>query len=352
MRKFLTLMLSLMLTVTVLAQETVITKPAALDNNYVQLNVGIQSQTSDLVKNLYPTLNIYAGHQFTPVWGLELNGEMLLHNGFKNAPTFVDATYVGVAGTVNMNNLISGYAGYTRKFEVVPFVGLGWLHNYGTVSNHLATKMGVDMRLKLVEDAAWSLNIRPNICYALTGDHKTQYNVNRSRLGLEVGVTYKFKDKDGKHNFNQKEMIDYDKYTALNDEVNALRARKPEVVEKVVEKVIEKEAAPVVTYAPTNVGFEINSAELPYTQRANIESIARFLKENESVTVEVKGYADAATGTPDYNLKLSLKRAAAVRDALVAAGVDESRISTMGMGSETQYYESNELNRAVIMILK
>ncbi len=45
----------------------------------------------------------------------------------------------------------------------------------------------------------------------------------------------------------------------------------------------------------------------------------------------VTGYTDSI-GSDAYNLRLSERRAATVRDALVADGIAESRITTKGMG--------------------
>ena len=50
----------------------------------------------------------------------------------------------------------------------------------------------------------------------------------------------------------------------------------------------------------------------------------------------VVGRTDA-TGSPDYNMQLSQKRAAAVRDALVATGkIDATQIDTAWTGEERQ----------------
>lgn len=49
--------------------------------------------------------------------------------------------------------------------------------------------------------------------------------------------------------------------------------------------------------------------------------------------VFVCGYTDS-TGSDDFNLKLSLKRAQAVSDYLVARGVDTTRLKTRGFGKQ------------------
>ena len=53
-----------------------------------------------------------------------------------------------------------------------------------------------------------------------------------------------------------------------------------------------------------------------------------------SMTIELRGHTDSnnSTGDPQYNQKLSQARAEAVRDAMIAAGIDGSRISAKGYG--------------------
>ena len=71
--------------------------------------------------------------------------------------------------------------------------------------------------------------------------------------------------------------------------------------------------------------------------------------------VYVCGYTDA-TGTEEYNLRLSLKRAQAVADYLVARGVDKERLKIRGFGKQYPV-ESNattagrSLNRRTEVIL-
>ena len=66
----------------------------------------------------------------------------------------------------------------------------------------------------------------------------------------------------------------------------------------------------------------------------------------------ITGYADVETGNPAYNLKLSQRRAEAVRDMLVNDfGVDSSRLRIDYKGDTVQPYErKNEWNRVVIFV--
>ena len=81
----------------------------------------------------------------------------------------------------------------------------------------------------------------------------------------------------------------------------------------------------------------------------NVFNTAEYLKANPDINVLIQGYADKNTGTPEYNLSLSQKRAQAVFDALTKTyGIDPSRLAMEAEGSSTQPYDVNNWNRIVI----
>ena len=55
------------------------------------------------------------------------------------------------------------------------------------------------------------------------------------------------------------------------------------------------------------------------------------MKENPNAQIAVNGYADELGGT-NYNTTLSQKRADAVKNLLVKAGINADRITTQGKG--------------------
>jgi outer membrane protein OmpA-like peptidoglycan-associated protein len=61
--------------------------------------------------------------------------------------------------------------------------------------------------------------------------------------------------------------------------------------------------------------------------------LATVLTKYPKTTITVAGYTDN-TGRPDYNVKLSERRANAVKFALTDRGVAGERISTMGFGAD------------------
>ncbi|MCF6201269.1 MAG: OmpA family protein [Hydrogenimonas sp.] len=77
--------------------------------------------------------------------------------------------------------------------------------------------------------------------------------------------------------------------------------------------------------------FDFDSAILHREDLAKIEQLAAFLKKRESFKVKVEGHTDSI-GSVEYNYRLSLKRAEAVKKALVDFGVEPQRVVVKGYG--------------------
>ena len=88
------------------------------------------------------------------------------------------------------------------------------------------------------------------------------------------------------------------------------------------------------------VNFDFDKSNIRSDAAPVLKEAANVLKENANLKVSVEGHTDAK-GSDDYNLKLSMRRAAAVKAFLIQEGVAESRLSTRGLG-ESQPVASNE----------
>jgi adhesin transport system outer membrane protein len=81
------------------------------------------------------------------------------------------------------------------------------------------------------------------------------------------------------------------------------------------------------------VNFKYYSAKIDKKSWANIERFANFVKKNKRYKIHVVGHT-SSKGDADLNKRLSLKRAKAVKEALVKLGIDSARITTEGRGEE------------------
>lgn len=101
------------------------------------------------------------------------------------------------------------------------------------------------------------------------------------------------------------------------------------------------------------VFFDFDKAILKDESIPELERIIEFLRDNSEVKIQLEGHTDDV-GTDDYNEKLSLNRANAVKDYLVSAGIESNRIKTAGYGKRRPLKkdileESRSLNRRVEM---
>ena len=78
--------------------------------------------------------------------------------------------------------------------------------------------------------------------------------------------------------------------------------------------------------------FGFDSITVGGGERAKIEQVATFMQ-SAGNTVIVAGFTDER-GTPEYNRGLGERRALAVREALIQAGADGSKIQTVSFGAE------------------
>jgi len=91
--------------------------------------------------------------------------------------------------------------------------------------------------------------------------------------------------------------------------------------------------------------FGLGSASV--SRKAVIAHVVKWLGSNANATLVIEGYSDP-TGTPEANMILSQHRAEAVRDALLAEGVDLSRIEVQAYGdTKLDYARTDGRNRHV-----
>jgi len=83
----------------------------------------------------------------------------------------------------------------------------------------------------------------------------------------------------------------------------------------------------------SDVLFDTGSAMLKPGAGLQLDRLAGFMRQNPGTKIIIEGYTDS-TGTAAFNQSLSERRAQAVQDALVAQGIDRSRIQAVGRGED------------------
>jgi outer membrane protein OmpA-like peptidoglycan-associated protein len=82
---------------------------------------------------------------------------------------------------------------------------------------------------------------------------------------------------------------------------------------------------PAASLPLANYYFEVDQFELPVAREGSLEAVVAFLMANPSAVATVSGFHDP-TGDKAYNEDLAKRRAQAVKDAMLAAGVPEAQI--------------------------
>jgi outer membrane protein OmpA-like peptidoglycan-associated protein len=112
----------------------------------------------------------------------------------------------------------------------------------------------------------------------------------------------------------------------------------------------------IVLNMPGNVTFDVNQSDVKSNFYPVLNSVALVLKEYDKTLIDVNGHTDS-TGTVDYNMALSNRRARSVADYLQAQGIAANRVYTQGFGphypvADNGTAEGRQLNRRVELVLK
>ncbi len=93
-----------------------------------------------------------------------------------------------------------------------------------------------------------------------------------------------------------------------------------------------------------SVQFRSGSAALEPHFAQQLRHLAAFANDLPRAIVHLAGYADPRGGAPE-NLKLSSARVRAVRDALIAEGIADSRITSEAFGESRPLYAADDRER-------
>ena len=350
MKKFIfTLAIAMMAVISVNAQTaTEVSK--VLDNTYVGVEAGVSTHLNfNSMFPVNPAVGVKLGKEFTPVFGLEVEGVAILSDNFYrdgvngsipaagafnvhkagSINTFVKATNVGLNGVINWSNLLLGYQGTPRFFEVKTNTGIGWLHYFGHMStnvldawipttkkNALTAKTAVDFAFNLGKEKAHTITVSPGVYWNLNETGAVQFNKNFAQLGVMVGYTYHFKTSNGTRHFKT---YDVGAMAAEIGHLNEELAKKPKEVEVI--KYVDRNNAPATNAFGNVTGFGVtetvyfafNSAELDARAKETLDKLG------QNGVYVIDAYA-SSEGSTAYNLKLSQRRADAVKAYLESRG--------------------------------
>ncbi|MBO4660028.1 MAG: OmpA family protein [Prevotella sp.] len=324
------------------------------DNWYAGVQGGLMTKTTQnrWLSNTNPFAGVRIGKDLTPVFGLVAEGNAYFNDRTQwgrdravRSKTAIKHSNVNLLGKLNLSNLFGGYKGEPRAFEVSALYGFGWLHGFGYPGymrdednniNRLTSKAALNFAFNIGAAKAIQAFIEPSINF--TELNQVKYNIDNSIVQVTAGLIYKFNNSWGTHNFKLATGRDQAEIDALNAQINELRNRKPEVIEKVVEKVIEAPAKEVKVEDLVFVTF----AQGKYNLTAEAKKALDGVKKGSHVQI-------VGTASPEGNAKanqiLSQNRADAVASYLKDRGVIVDKAEGKGVQGVTS-------NRLAIVYVK
>lgn len=88
----------------------------------------------------------------------------------------------------------------------------------------------------------------------------------------------------------------------------------------------------IILNMPSNITFDVDQDAVKAQFYPVLNSVSLVLKEFNRTVVDINGHTDS-TGDPQYNVRLSERRALSVANYLAAQGVDSRRFSIVGYGA-------------------
>lgn len=373
---------------TVVVEETAIVTEVPCKTNYyvdkknnwfIQFGAGVavpfmegKNSKGERESNFTVNYSLGFGKWFSPYMGWRLafqGGPLHYTDGGMNRMKYVTAN---LDFMWDMFNSLGGVDSH-RVFSIIPFVGLGGTYAWDNNGpENVYTRDGHTKNNSWTLPVSGGLQLRFRLCKYVDffAEGRAQFygdNFNNICYGrpvdINVTVTGGFTVTFGGRDYQSYNPCDYLGYiNNLNNQVNDLRgalattsAALAAAEAQLPCPEVEEAVAVVETPAPlmATVRFSLNSARISKMEQVNVYNIAEWMKTNPDQSVAIIGYADKDTGTSDYNMGLSKRRAQAVYDALVNEyGINPDRLSIQAEGSNVQPYEENNWNRIVIFNAK
>lgn len=324
---------------------------------------------------------VFGGYQFSRLFSVEA---LVSLGSQKQTSLECDPFWLATDGDFSFAPILGKQGNYYRDLEAkTQWMRFGLQANFDVLS--LLTK----------PTSRWSLNLSPQVSavttrtkHTATGyDHEFDrqwhlglggqaavgYHVARN-VGLQLygGITCLTGDRfDNIPKYHHKSNLMYEaglklsyhfgkkgKAAPVVEEAAVIVEPEPQpVVEKaqpVVETAAVKEKKPeVVKTAPADlpaIYFANNSSRLTQKEADKLDAVAEMMKAQPDITLSIVGHA-SNTGSKEYNLRLTQRRANTVKMLLVRRGIDGSRMKpVVGRGIDRDAADSKQARRVELII--
>ena len=357
---------------------------AGINQPFVEKGTGIDRDIKDIDrKRMTVAYNFGFGRWFSPYIGFRINaigGALHWDNPTKAQPYngWTRGKHVNVNFELmwDMFNSLGG-VNPNRVFSIIPFAGFGgdYMWRIHDSEGRFAAASNINGKGDNgIKDESWTLPVTAGIQFRFRlckyvdffAEARAQFygdNWNNIARGCSVDALVSamggFNFNIGGRGWNTFNECNYvSQIAALNGQVNDLRAQLLACGQEVAALQAQLPCPEVqkdCVNAPlmSTVRFMINSDKIMPTEEVNVYNMAEWLKANPNEKIMVVGYADKDTGTAEYNMGLSERRANAVAKALTDTyGIAADRLTVKWDGSDVQPYSTNDWNRIVIFTQK
>lgn len=304
-----------------------------------------------------PQASVAIGKWFTP--GLGLRTKVSGIWGKANGDSF---KYWNAQEQVlfNLSNMFCGY-NPKRVYNCIPFAGAGFARNMSSDMYAMGMSIGLLNEFNINKRVAINLELGWN---RLENDFYSEGHANNGPRGWDSHDNYLYAELGLTLNIGKTgwaKVPDVDAIKALSQsQIDALNAQladsksenerlKAMLNEKPKEVAMPESIKQFIT-TPVSVFFNIGKTDVANPKDlVNVEALAKYAKTNNS-KIMVTGFADSATGTPQINQKLSVKRAEIVKGELIKMGVHADNISTQAHGGVETLSPISFNRRATVQI--
>ncbi len=262
------------------------------------------------------------GYNFTKHFGIELSGEFIRSEVDDRARTDItEGQFGSPMDRVDITSYnIDAVYHFMPDGNFNPYIiaGAGGTRYSPSISTKDMTNIDFGLGLKawLTDNIALRLDFRD---YMVTEIFQESYH----NLQVTLGLVFAFGSK-AKHEAKSEPKAEVP---------IIILASEPKAEEKVVAVVSEPKAeVPAVILVFEDLHFDFDKSILTEEAQAILKKSIRILKDNPEIALCIAGYS-SASGTEEYNRKLSERRAYAVYDYLTKEGlIEPEKLTTIGYG--------------------
>ena len=274
---------------------------------------------------------------YTNLDGYGLKRHFIGYGGYsfilnKNVSLTPSVLYKGV-GNVNQLDI-----NVDVNYDDFIYGGLGYRTGVGLIG-----RIGVNIRKMFFIGYAYEVPMQ-NIASYSSGSHEIA-------LGLKLCRKKKEEVEDEHITAVDPVKAEIDTVTIVETIVDTLIVEKVDTV--FVKEPTNDEVRKAMMRASDHLEFEYDKAIILKGSYGDLESLTNLLLVREELKISLEGHTDS-NGTEEYNMRLSENRVEAVKDFLVANGVDPKRIKTAYFGeskpiADNKTEEGRAKNRRVDM---